>query len=458
MEMPVFSPKRREVMPLGWADISDLIPLLNTPEVQRLEQSTQLGVNYKVFPTATHKRLGHSLGVVEMTTRLIQELFRRDFFPESERAQLMQDLRIAALLHDLGHAPYGHPSEYVAKFLEMGYDHKVKTAELIRQLDSTIRKCGSSSDRIVQLLDEKNGAPEGKLVYGSPTGGDKILYLLQDKYFAGVLDVSETVDPPTLFGYSCWTGKELAIARQGIPAFEVLGRLFMNMYLHCYFKPECLAAQRLWEKGIEVYMRETGLSVREMYEMREFELESALAASDVRMVRECHKRLSEFGSLEAAVTLKVRGVESKKTPVGDSPKEVGIRPEHATGLSEFYENPLNRTKLEKKLAVQYSLSEDGVVVTTTPDLPKLVPKDIPVVDETGVDAGTIFEQSPEHKESLQRLARKGYSFIVWAPTNARERVAAGYKEVCAIIEAESKVELTYDVGARERKLFTEPAK
>ena len=83
MEMPVFSPKRREVMPLGWADISDLIPLLNTPEVQRLEQSTQLGVNYKVFPTATHKRLGHSLGVVEMTTRLIQELFRRDFFPES---------------------------------------------------------------------------------------------------------------------------------------------------------------------------------------------------------------------------------------------------------------------------------------------------------------------------------------------------------------------------------------
>lgn len=454
---PVYAPKRREVMPFGWVDVSDLIPLLNTPQVQRLERSTQLGVNYKVFPTATHNRLGHSLGVVEMTTQLLQELFRRGFFPESERTQLMCDLRIAALLHDSGHAPFGHPPEYVAKAMQPGYTHKVRTAEIIRALDPVIRACGSTADRIVALLDENNGVPEGKMVY-LQNGGDKIAYLIQDGYFAGVLDVGERVLSQTLFGYSCWTGRTIAIAKQGIPSSEALGQLFMKMYLHCYFKPDCLGAQRLLEKALQTYMEQTGLTVPAMYDLREFELEARLAASDVRLVRDCYSRLSQFGSLEPAITLKVRGVESKIVPAGDAPREIGIDYEHASHLARHYESPLNRTELEKKIAAEHGLKEDEIVVTTTPDLPKLVPKDIVVVDEDGNEDGTLFKHNPEHKESLDRLARKGYYFKIWVPRDKRGKIAEAYKNICAITEADSKVELTYDVGVRERKLFSDSPK
>ena len=78
--IPIYAQERRQIVPFGCADVTGLEPLLSNPLVRRLEESTQLGVNYKVFPTATHNRLGHSISVSENGARLLQELDRRGFF------------------------------------------------------------------------------------------------------------------------------------------------------------------------------------------------------------------------------------------------------------------------------------------------------------------------------------------------------------------------------------------
>lgn len=459
---PVYAQKRRQVTPFGSADVTDLMPLLKTPLVRRLEESTQLGVNFKVFPTATHNRLGHSIAVSENGARLLQELYRRGFFQElseSDRRQLTLDIRIAGLLHDGMHAPFGHPPEYVAKFKVPGLTHKVMTVEAIHELDQEIRKCGSNADRVVSLLDEDpaKGDPRGQIIYARH-GADKGTYLKQDQYFAGVRGISDSLDLATLFGDSAWVENKLVlVAPDGLISGEAVCRMHQAMYLLCYFDPECLMGQRFLEKSLEIYSFEADrFDFKSMYRMTESQMSVMLEKSDNRRVRECYRRLSEFGSVKAAIAFKMKGYEARGTPIGNSAKEVGISPEHVPQLASFYENPMKRTELELRLAKEFGLKEDELVVTTLPDLPKVLPKDILLIDETGAPAQTLFYHLPNLQSELERNGNKGYSFVVWVTEDQRTKVSDAYKTVAQIIETHSKVELGYDVGARREMLFTDP--
>ncbi|MDX1501008.1 MAG: HD domain-containing protein [Thermoanaerobaculia bacterium] len=96
------------------------VELLATPAVARLEQIKQMGVAFLDYPSLTHTRLEHSLGVMYVADklyRMLRETTRnRSDFTENERRQLFDDdthqaVRIAALLHDLGHPPFSHAIE-----------------------------------------------------------------------------------------------------------------------------------------------------------------------------------------------------------------------------------------------------------------------------------------------------------------------------------------------------------
>src|SRR6187549_1520459 len=83
------------------------IELIDTPEFQRLRGIKQLGTAYLVFPSALHTRFEHSLGTSWMAHRLI-EIARRTITLDDDEAQR---IRVAALLHDITHIPFGHTLE-----------------------------------------------------------------------------------------------------------------------------------------------------------------------------------------------------------------------------------------------------------------------------------------------------------------------------------------------------------
>jgi HD superfamily phosphohydrolase len=95
--------------------------LIDTPTFQRLRRLKQLGFASTVYPNASYSRFAHSLGVLNVTSRVI-EVFRRNGQLQEEGD--VQKLRIAALLHDIGHYPYSHLMElidwdsYVSSYLE----------------------------------------------------------------------------------------------------------------------------------------------------------------------------------------------------------------------------------------------------------------------------------------------------------------------------------------------------
>jgi len=80
------------------------VDLINTQSFQRLRRLKQLGLASLVYPSASHSRFSHSLGVFHIMSRAIDLMVRRDKFTDAERRLL----RIAALLHDIGHYPYSH--------------------------------------------------------------------------------------------------------------------------------------------------------------------------------------------------------------------------------------------------------------------------------------------------------------------------------------------------------------
>ncbi len=89
------------------------LALIDQPAFQRLRHVRQLGFSELSFPGATHTRYLHSLGTMELATRAFDTLFARwTFADEARRARMRQMVRLAALLHDLGHAPLSHATEF----------------------------------------------------------------------------------------------------------------------------------------------------------------------------------------------------------------------------------------------------------------------------------------------------------------------------------------------------------
>ena len=99
--------------------------IIDSRPFQRLRNIKQLAFCYYVYPGAMHTRFEHSLGVMELATRVFDhfdnpkhpdhEQFRASFgeldIKKAEEARRI--LRLTALLHDIGHLPYSHSGESI---------------------------------------------------------------------------------------------------------------------------------------------------------------------------------------------------------------------------------------------------------------------------------------------------------------------------------------------------------
>ena len=134
--------------------------LLNTADFQRLRRIKQLGVSEFVFPSASHTRFSHSVGVFHNARRLAGiiereiELKRVEGEFNEERAKVAL---FAALLHDIGHGPFSHAFEEARKALalEQATDpapkikirsHEAFTADMIRDGTGEISRIVASAD------------------------------------------------------------------------------------------------------------------------------------------------------------------------------------------------------------------------------------------------------------------------------------------------------------------------
>ena len=115
--------------------------VLNSRPFQRLRYIHQLAMTYLLYPGATHRRFEHSLGVMELATRVFDVITDqahlndhiRELLPELNDEDVFwywrRALRMAALCHDIGHLPFSHAAE--KDLLPAGWTHERQTKELI---------------------------------------------------------------------------------------------------------------------------------------------------------------------------------------------------------------------------------------------------------------------------------------------------------------------------------------
>ncbi len=98
------------------------VSLLDTRAMQRLRRVRQMGFASYVFPSGEHSRFVHSLGVLCITGKMCEHLYR--LYGKSSPSGVSftiedaRKVRVAALLHDVGHFPFSHLSESVYSFIE----------------------------------------------------------------------------------------------------------------------------------------------------------------------------------------------------------------------------------------------------------------------------------------------------------------------------------------------------
>lgn len=100
----------------GFIEVTDQeLKLIDTPEFQRLRRIKQLATTYLVYQGAEHTRFGHSLGVMHLSAKAFdsalnnyEETHGKELFVNDTRNVYRQILRLIALLHDIGHAPFSH--------------------------------------------------------------------------------------------------------------------------------------------------------------------------------------------------------------------------------------------------------------------------------------------------------------------------------------------------------------
>ncbi|MCA8919674.1 MAG: HD domain-containing protein, partial [Planctomycetes bacterium] len=121
---------------------SDERRVIDSRAFQRLRHIHQLALTYLVYPGATHRRFEHSLGVMELAGRVFDVVTHpaniveavRQVLPDSgSLAYWRKVLRIAALMHDIGHLPFSHAAE--ADLLPKGWNHERLTEKLIDDVE-----------------------------------------------------------------------------------------------------------------------------------------------------------------------------------------------------------------------------------------------------------------------------------------------------------------------------------
>ena len=241
--------------------------IINSPPFQRLRNIHQLALTSLIYPGATHKRFEHSLGVMEASTTVFNRITSQDVMAGAVWDRLKehlepdmkgywrQVLRIAALLHDVGHLPFSHAAE--KDLLPEGWDHERMTAEFIRKSEIADilgkSKPPISVEDVVDLAwqpgkrrkHEPDNMPGiwptllNEIITGDTFGTDRVDYLLRDAYHAGV--AYGRFDVHRLFGGLSVEVDEagdpvLAIEYGSIHAAEalLLARYFMytQVYMH----------------------------------------------------------------------------------------------------------------------------------------------------------------------------------------------------------------------------------
>lgn len=160
--------------------------IIDTPVFQRLRKIRQLAGAHLVYPSAQHTRFEHSLGTMHLAGLAGQTLLDKGYI---EKKDQLESLRLAALLHDIGHGPFSHLFEEVLIGRGMSTSsHENMGKKIIREtiIKDKLEKYGYDSDSICNLSFGESPFMFYNEIIAGGLSSDIMDYLPRDSFFTGV--------------------------------------------------------------------------------------------------------------------------------------------------------------------------------------------------------------------------------------------------------------------------------
>ncbi|MEX2310103.1 MAG: HD domain-containing protein [Pirellulales bacterium] len=215
--------------------------LIDTAPFRRLAKISQVGLVSLVYPAANHTRHEHSLGVFLAAIEYLDRLAADERFAAAVSPKDAELLLAAALLHDIGHWPFGHPIEDLHLPQVTGHEARARQYIVTGELADVLRDAWQLDP--ADVADLVSGDVQSRTqrilrsILSSPIDVDKIDYLMRDSFHAGV-PYGQNFDRRRLINSLCLNqaGDALAITDKGKTAAEmmVFARyvMFSEVYWH----------------------------------------------------------------------------------------------------------------------------------------------------------------------------------------------------------------------------------
>ena len=230
--------------------------IIDSPFVQRLRRIHQLAGAYMVYPGGVHTRFEHVVGTMHVAGLIAESIADKANLDEEQ----IQELRLAALLHDVGHGPFSHLFEEVLTE-KTGLGHEDISQRIVLESDiaEILEKYGVSPKRMSLLCvgKQKTHAFMNEAIAGG-LSADIMDYLLRDSYFTGVeygkVDIHRVIHSLDVMG------DHLVLDQAALYAFEALLIARYEMFKAVYFHRTVRAAELMLAHSMALADEELGLT------------------------------------------------------------------------------------------------------------------------------------------------------------------------------------------------------
>jgi len=399
--------------------------IIDSYPMQRLHRLRQLAGSEYVYPGANHTRFEHSIGVMYLASRVVENSGISQHINEDE-AKLV---KIAGLLHDVGHGPFSHVFEHLLD-KELGKTHEDLTTWIIEnsELKEILRRNGYHPEEVGKLAVGRLHRPQKAFldqVISSAVDVDKQDFIVRDTYHTGAeygfVDIFRLIHALDVLDGN------LAVDLGALSALESLIIARMESFRSIYFHRVGRAAQIMLATAMEKANGELGFTrfktPDEYMAMDDYTVWTAL--------KNCKKSNAIIRDLERRRLLKCAYERTFY--------------EKDAMISNIFGRETHRTQLQADIAEKAGIAAEEVIidVPTVPSVPYhhsalLEPMEVPAFYKT--QSG---EKIPQRLSEISKIFETLRGFInilrVYTKEENREKVSRAASKTLGEVPATAKI-------------------
>ena len=382
------------------------LEIIDNPIFQRLRRIRQLSGAHLTYPSAQHTRFEHSLGVMHIASQAGQALKEKEVLKSHD----IEVLRVAGLLHDIGHGPFSHLFEEIIKQKKFSHEDFGKNLILKTEIGDILTKNGYDKNLISKVAFGDSKYQYLNEIVSGYLSADMMDYLLRDGYFTGAEHAK--IDHKRLTQSLDVHKKKLALEKSALYSFESMMHSRYQMFKAVYFHKTVRSAEVMLLEALRLSDDEFGFTtfnINEFVNLTDENVLSMILSSKLPKLKRAKKFVEDYQNRKLLKCVYERILTSKKLLEKTKTNEIRLDLSKKSGVDEneiFVDSsvtpsiPLAPSKKESKQIILIT-NENGK--TQAQELP--ISK-IPVVSAISGFMNILRVYTPQESRKKVEIAAK----------------------------------------------------